>query len=247
MSTGYPVRGLPQDLAGEHERFRALQKHRAAMFILTQKDRPIPSFQEMEEDLRKDDLTSVKDRIATAKEDFKNDLERLYTAHAEEYLDDQRLRRESREDYKQSDGRGRWVEWFEKRDPVASTDQHYIYSVSSHVTTTIFNQTSHLASLYRQKATIEERLEEERRQKDAAFPLTLEEFRSKPRDIQIRVATFLDADAVKQDRMMTKFSWAWRQVEGLIREFKDNVSVHFAFRGIAELSALLYRKSLRRM
>lgn len=74
------------------------------------------SFQEMEEDLRKDDLTSVKDRIATAKEDFKNDLERLYTAHAEEYLDDQRLRRESREDYKQSDGRGRWVEWFEKRD-----------------------------------------------------------------------------------------------------------------------------------
>lgn len=75
-----------------------------------------PSFQEMEEDLRKDDLTSIKDRIATTKDNFKNDLERLYTAHAEEYLDDQRLRRESREDCSHQDGRGRWVEWFERRD-----------------------------------------------------------------------------------------------------------------------------------
>lgn len=71
------------------------------------------------------------------------------------------------------------------------------------------------------------------------FPLTLEEFKSKPRDIQIRVATFLDADNVKRDKMMTKFSWAWRQVEGLIREFKENVSVHFILeQEIAESSEM---------
>lgn len=75
----------------------------------------------MQEDLQKDELTSIKDRIATTKADHKNDLERLYTAQAEEYLDDQRLRRESREDYSgalagQSDGLGRLAEWSEKRD-----------------------------------------------------------------------------------------------------------------------------------
>lgn len=70
----------------------------------------------MEEDLQKDNLTSIKDRMATTKGNFKNDLERLYTAHAEEYLDDQRLRRESREERGHLEGRGKWVEWFERRD-----------------------------------------------------------------------------------------------------------------------------------
>lgn len=58
----------------------------------------------MQNDLAKDELTSIKERIATAKADHKNDLERLYAAHAEDYLDDQRLRRESREDYGSASG-----------------------------------------------------------------------------------------------------------------------------------------------
>ncbi|KXN87689.1 hypothetical protein AN958_08326 [Leucoagaricus sp. SymC.cos] len=58
----------------------------------------------------------------------------------------------------------------------------------------------------------------------SAFPLTLEEFHAKPRDIQIRVANFLNADSARKDRMMTEFNWAWRQVEGLVREFSSNVS-----------------------
>lgn len=73
------------------------------------------------------------------------------------------------------------------------------------------------------------------------FPLTLEEFKSKPRDIQIRVATFLDADHIKQDQMMTQFSWAWRQVDGLVREFKENVGLHFLLgQKVAESSGIRY-------
>ncbi len=91
----------------------------------------------METDLSKDDLTSIKERISTAKSDHIQDLERLYVMHAEDYLDDQRLRRESREDYGvgnngqqqqqsgesgtgSSNGVGRLAELSEKRDVSSS-------------------------------------------------------------------------------------------------------------------------------
>jgi hypothetical protein len=55
--------------------------------------------------------------------------------------------------------------------------------------------------------------------------LTLEEFKMKPRDIQIRVAKFLNSGDIYKDRMMTEFNWAWRQVDGLITEFESNASM----------------------
>lgn len=72
----------------------------------------------MKDDLAKDEIVSIKERISTAKADHKSNLERIYAAHAEDYLEDQRLRRESREDYTggQLDGSNRLAEWSEKRD-----------------------------------------------------------------------------------------------------------------------------------
>jgi hypothetical protein len=73
----------------------------------------------MQEDLSKDDLTSIKERIITAKANHEANLERLYAAHAADYLDDQRLRRESREEYVLSEaevGDSKLAEWSAKRD-----------------------------------------------------------------------------------------------------------------------------------
>lgn len=200
----------------------------------------------MKDDLDKDDLTSIKERIATAKANHTANLERIYAAHAEDYLDDQRLRRESREEYAQaqSDGGGnKLAEWSEKRDvrviflliypskeyqpnqkPLASTDHHYEASLSHSVTVELMRYASLICSLSGEKADLEEQIEEERRRRDAAFPLTLDEFHSKPRDIQIRVANFLNSDGPKKEKMMSEFVWAYRQVEGLVREFGLNVS-----------------------
>jgi len=63
-----------------------------------------------------------------------------------------------------------------------------------------------------------------RRKQDAAFPLTLEEFHSRSRSIQVRVANYLNSDAAKRGRMMTEFGWTYREVNPLTREFEINVS-----------------------
>jgi len=63
-----------------------------------------------------------------------------------------------------------------------------------------------------------------RRKQEAAFPLTLEEFRSKPRSIQVRVASYLSSDAAKRERVMTEFGWMYKEVTPLTREFEMNVS-----------------------
>ncbi|KAJ3575775.1 hypothetical protein NP233_g873 [Leucocoprinus birnbaumii] len=234
------------ELKQSRDRSRLLETHRSAMFILTQKDRPIPSLQEMKEDLEKDELTSVKERITTAKANHKANLERIYAIHAEDYLDDQRLRRESRED-SHLGGEGmssRLAEWSEKRDvripfvdtslslttkeydyseqPLASINHHYEAALMHSVATECTRYSTVIQNLSQQKFNIDFQLEEEKRQRDAAFPMTLEEFHLKPRDIQIRVANFLSSDDVKRERMMSEFGWAWRQVTPLIREFGTN-------------------------
>jgi hypothetical protein len=204
------------------------------------------SFQEMKDDMTKDELTSIKERIATAKANHKSNLERLYAAHAEDYLDDQRLRRESREEYAQAQsdgGKNKLAEWSAKRDvrvfpspcqpfrqyqslsqPLASTDHHYLNALLHSVTAESARYATVIHSLSLQKAEIELQAEEERRRRDAAFPLSLVDFHSKPRDIQIRVANFLSSDARKKEKMMSEFGWAYRQVDVLVKEFGSNVS-----------------------
>ena len=63
-----------------------------------------------------------------------------------------------------------------------------------------------------------------RRKQDAAFPLTLEEFRSRSRSIQVRVASYLSSGAAKRERVMTEFGWTYGEVTLLTREFEMNVS-----------------------
>jgi len=73
----------------------------------------------MKHAIEKDDLTSINEQIAAARVNHKANIERIYVAHTEDYLDDQRLRRESHEDSDTSQSRGtsgKLAEWSEKYD-----------------------------------------------------------------------------------------------------------------------------------
>jgi len=199
----------------------------------------------MKYDIEKDDVTLIKERIATARVNHKANIERIYVAHAEDYLNDQRLRRESREDYVTAQNygiSGKLAEWSEKRDvrrlskfssstsaddgqPLSSIDHHYEMDLQHSVAKECFRHASVISNLYIKRRDTEIEVEKVRQKQDATFPLTLEEFRSKPRAIQIRVANYLSFDAAKRERMMTEFGWAYRQVIPLVREFEMNVSI----------------------
>ena len=93
----------------------------------------------------------------------------------------------------------------------------------------------HLHSLYRKRAEIEvakrqqEAQEEEaRRRQEAQFPVSIEDFRRKPRDVQHRAARFLVVDdGVRQEKMLTEYGWAWRQVKPLQEEMAKSVRCFF--------------------
>lgn len=68
------------------------------------------------------------------------------------------------------------------------------------------------------------REEEARRIEDAQFPGNMAEWRTKSKDVRLRVARFLNGDSTKQDKMMAEFGWAWRQTLPLTAEYSKSVS-----------------------
>jgi hypothetical protein len=80
----------------------------------------------------------------------------------------------------------------------------------------------HLA-LAKQRNEIEVREEEIRKRREQMFPTSFEDFKGKSRDIQLRAARFLVADTAKQEKMLSEFNWAWRQVKPLKDIFTKNV------------------------
>jgi hypothetical protein len=89
----------------------------------------------------------------------------------------------------------------------------------------------HLQPLYQKRAEVEAAQrqqeaqdEEVRRRQEAQFPVSIEDFRRKSKDIRHRAARFLVLDDdVRQEKMLTEFGWAWRQVGPLQAEMAKNV------------------------
>jgi hypothetical protein len=84
---------------------------------------------------------------------------------------------------------------------------------------------SQLLALTKQRNDIELREEEARKRREQMFPTSFEDFKGKGKDIQLRAARFLVADSVKQEKMMTEFNWAWRQVQPLKDVFSKDSDV----------------------
>lgn len=72
---------------------------------------------------------------------------------------------------------------------------------------------------------LEEAQEEEaRKRREAQFPLSIEDFRAKVKDVQHRAARFLVLeDGTRQEKMLAEYGWAWRQVKPLQEEMAKNV------------------------
>ena len=77
--------------------------------------------------------------------------------------------------------------------------------------------------LAKQRNDIETHEEEMRKRREQMFPISFEDFKGKARDIQLRAARFLVADNAKQERMLSEFNWAWRQVQPLKDVFAQSV------------------------
>jgi hypothetical protein len=80
--------------------------------------------------------------------------------------------------------------------------------------------------LQKKRAELESQENEARRQLDAHFPRSSNEYRAmRSKDRQGRIARFLLADEREKERMMTQFGWASRQVAPLKNEYLTNVSI----------------------
>ncbi|TFK75576.1 hypothetical protein BDN72DRAFT_757345 [Pluteus cervinus] len=221
----------------------ALNKHRLAQFVLTQQDRPIPSLDEMRAEVAKpEDAQFIKDRLAEVKAQHLVDLRRLYDAQAGDYIDDALDKYYSKDDM---------IKVMEGSDPTYSQPEQMYNckiraSISQHAWTDAWeyvrwSHVSQLNHLLSQKTKIDKEEEEARKR----FPTSSVDFQTKNKDMQLRVANFLTGDEGKRDRMMSEFSWAWRQVKPLIDEFNEDVGPCLLEERESSLMRFIYSRCLR--
>jgi hypothetical protein len=197
-----------------------------------------------------DDVGRIKERMKVLREDHVNDLERLYSYHAQDYRQEVMDRYLSLEEGQGGEIDGKNLTRAEIRFQVSNHLflVHLCISNYLFITQEIYNDAlkdqaieiewqddyeaarylyiSQYLQLARQRNQIEIREEEMRKRREQMFPTSFEDFKGKPRDIQLRAARFLVADTAKQERMLTEFNWAWRQVQPLKEAFNKNVR-HF--------------------
>ncbi|KAJ7698569.1 hypothetical protein B0H17DRAFT_1196677 [Mycena rosella] len=201
-----------------------LDQQRLSLYILTQRDRPIPSLNAMKEFLDLPEDVANKFRVEELNEQHGEDLLRLYAAQADDYIDDAEDRYYSLDEYKSphhDDIEARYSD-FRKEDNVAQPDWDYAWS--------------HTMSTYQTRL---DKLEITPAELD--FPQSIEEYRSKPREMQQRIARFLLLETDDQrEKMLTEFSWAWRQVTALRNEFQMDAEFQEELRAsIVELNSVV--------
>ena len=195
-----------------------------------------------------DDSNRIKERMKILREEHLKDLERLYSYHAQDYRQEVMDRYMSQEEGQGGESDSKNLTPAEIRFQVSNLFLIF-YNVHLYIQTInyqeIYNDalkdqamemewqddyeaarytyiSQHL-TLAKQRSEMENREEEIRRRREQMFPSSFEDFKGKPRDIQLRAARFLVADIVKQERMLTEFNWAWRQVQPLKDVFIKDV------------------------
>lgn len=84
----------------------------------------------------------------------------------------------------------------------------------------------HITPLRKRRDELMGKDELDRRRREVFFPKSLEEYNAiGNKDKQLRIALFLSADKVGQERTLSESGWAWRQVQPLIDLYNTNVSV----------------------
>ncbi|KAF8994595.1 hypothetical protein BDQ17DRAFT_1251623 [Cyathus striatus] len=230
---------LPEEFKGKKniplkstpELEEVFRRHNKAMYVLTEKDRLIPSIEEMEHDLNEpEDSAYWKKQIEEAQKEHEEDLDRLYVYHTQHWYQDQMDQYHSYspefDDNPVDDTQKMEVDGDDDGKAVPELILEYADNFES-------LRYTHLARLVYLEAQYNKLREEEeriRKERDAHFPQTIDEYYEKDTDAQLRVAKFLRLDGdgpsgkSRQEKMMGEFGWAWRQVEPLLQAFKSNVS-----------------------
>ncbi|KAJ7255367.1 hypothetical protein C8J57DRAFT_1136704, partial [Mycena rebaudengoi] len=196
-----------------------IDQQRLSLYILTQRDRAIPSLESMKQflDLAEDEANAL--RIRELDEQYEEDLQRLYTAQAEEYMDDAEDRYYSLDE-----------------NVLPNPDIEELYSRFRWEGCTPRFEWEY--ALHHTKSTYEARratLQKEGAEQDANFPQSTEEYHALKKEIKQRVARFLVLDTdVKREKMLSEFNWAWRQVQPLMDDFKTDAAFETEVRAIAE-------------
>jgi len=173
-----------------------------------------------------DDVGRIKERMKVLREDHVKVLERLYSFHAQDYRQEVMDRYLSLEEGQGGEIDGKNLTPAEIRFQEiyndALKDQAIEIEWQDDYEAARYTYISQHLQLARQRNQIETREEETRKRREQMFPTSFEDFKGKPRDIQLRAARFLVADTAKQERMLTEFNWAWRQVQPLKEAFNKN-------------------------
>lgn len=82
---------------------------------------------------------------------------------------------------------------------------------------------SQLTSLEKERRELEHQQEAEKKRREKMFPESIEDFRRKGKDVQLRTARFLVGTDHEKEMMLSAFDWAWRQTAPLQEIFKNDV------------------------
>ncbi|KAF8799214.1 hypothetical protein BYT27DRAFT_7121448 [Phlegmacium glaucopus] len=226
--------------------YDALNHHRRALYVINHKKSPIPTLEEMKTEIDKpdDDLGHIKERIKALQEDHLKDLERLYSFHAQDYKEEVMDRYLSQEEGQGGESDGRNLTPAEIRFQQIYNDglkdQAIEIEWQDDYEAIRYTYISQLLALVKQRNEVETRQEEIRKRREQMFPISFDDFKGKAKDIQLRAARFLVADSAKQEKMISEFNWAWRQVQPLKDIFAKDVNISFAFHNlISYLNVLL--------
>ncbi|KAI0917914.1 hypothetical protein AcW1_006915 [Taiwanofungus camphoratus] len=210
----------PQSADAHAKKVRdAVERRRFAEDVLQLKGAYFPGLAAAKEiEQQPETPATVKRNISELQRRHRDEMQKLYTMQAEDYLEGVRTR------------------YFSKDDSIADPQIDAFYQASREQHHPDFSAADDAASAYRhaylntllpllrQRASLMDREDAERRRRDARFPPSITEYRAiRNKDVQVRIARFLTADTTVRDRMMSSFGWAWRQVQGVVNEYEKNL------------------------
>ncbi|KAG1724830.1 uncharacterized protein EDB91DRAFT_1169967 [Suillus paluster] len=227
---GFREKHIPLDSANPDD--LAISRHHFAQYILASKGSYIGgSLKELIATPNVppvDTLATVEDKIRDLKRQHQEDLELLTAFQAAEYrqevldkyncIDDSMMGVDP-EDLVQVDYLAALNELYNDARPMKRF-QHDIDDALSQIRYGYFKS---LLPLLTQRCMLKVRESHVRRQRDAQFPQSIEEYHNIPdRDIQLRIARFLMGSTAEQEKMMDTYRWVWRAVQPLELAFKTN-------------------------
>ncbi|KAG1730210.1 hypothetical protein EDB19DRAFT_1387706 [Suillus lakei] len=227
---GFGERHIPLNSANPDD--LAISRHHFAQYVLASKVpyngpslkelKAIPNVPPIET------LAIVDGKIKERKRQHQEDIELLTVFQAAEYRQevltrynciDDSMTGVDAEDLIQVDYLNALNELYNDARPM----KRFQHDMDDALSQTRYSYLNSLVPLFSQRRTLKIRENRVRRQRDAQFPQSIEEFHGIPdRDTQLRIARFLLRSTSEQEKMMDDYGWAWRAVNPLLSAFKTN-------------------------